>query len=74
MGKILLWIVVIFVILLVLRLVNASKAGARRRDAHESQRTQTMVRCVRCGTYVPRAEAKPGPAGLTCGDRACLSR
>ncbi|MEP7205784.1 MAG: PP0621 family protein [Casimicrobiaceae bacterium] len=74
MAKILLWIVVIFVILFVWRLVNAGKARDRRRQAGEDAKTQAMVRCVRCGTYVPRADAKQGRIGLTCGDPACVSR
>jgi hypothetical protein len=72
MGKIIFWLVVVFIILLVLRLVNAAKA--RRRSDTAPKPADDMVRCVSCGTYVPRAEAKPGPAGLTCGERKCLSR
>ena len=73
MGKVLLWIVIVFAVLFVLRLVNAQKAK-RRHDQRANAPTQTMVRCVHCGVFVPRADAKPGPAGLTCGDPACLSR
>jgi hypothetical protein len=32
------------------------------------------VRCARCGTFLPRAEAKAGPEGLTCGDPKCTQR
>lgn len=73
MGKVLLWIVIVFAVLFVLRLVSAQKTK-RRRDERANATTQTMVRCVHCGVFVPRAEAKPGPAGLTCGDPVCLSR
>ena len=73
MGKVLLWIVIVFAVLFVLRLVNAQKAK-RRQDARAKPATQTMVRCVHCGVFVPRADAKPGPAGLTCGEPACRSR
>lgn len=76
--KLLLWVVLIAVALLVLRLVNvaaakrrhASTAGASPRGA----RADTMVRCVRCGVYLPSADAKPSPEGLTCGEPACLKR
>jgi uncharacterized protein len=72
MGKVVLWLVVIFAVLFVLRLVNSAKAQRRRKQAPPG--IEDMIRCVHCGTYVPRAEAKPGAAGLTCGDTRCLSR
>jgi uncharacterized protein len=77
MGKVIVWIVVVFVVLFALRLLNASKAR-RRRDAaaagRSAPRQEAMVRCARCGTFLPRAEAKAGPEGLTCGDPKCTQR
>ena len=73
MGKIVFWIVVVFAVLMVLRLVNASKTRARR-DQGKAGRTEAMVQCASCGVYLPRADAKPGPSGLTCGEPKCLSR
>lgn len=76
--KFLLWAVVIAVALLALRLVNI--AAARRRNAPapgsppRGARPDNMIRCVRCGVYVPSADAKPGPDGLTCGEPVCLER
>ena len=74
MGKIIFWLVVVFAVLFVLRLVNSAKAKHRRRAAAPPPEVENMVRCVSCGTFVPRAEAKSGPLGLTCGERKCLSR
>jgi len=75
MTKILLWIVVIFVLLFGLRLLNVAKAKRRAassgRDASPTPPAETMVRCARCGVYLPQKDATPGPAGLTCGDPAC---
>ena len=75
MGKVVFWIVVVFVLLFALRLWNAAKARARRDVEREaaSRRAieETTVRCVKCGTYVPTREAKPSVAGPTCGQRAC---
>jgi hypothetical protein len=76
--KILLWIVVVFAVLLGLRLYNAGKAK-RRADAGSAPpgrapAADTMVRCVRCGVFLPRADAKPGPVGMTCGDPGCAER
>ena len=71
--KILLWIIFIAVLLLVLRLLNVAKS--KQRDAARRSSTvppaEPMVRCARCGVYLPRNDAIPGPAGLTCGDPAC---
>jgi uncharacterized protein len=76
--KILLWIVVVLAVLLVLRLYNARQAKRRADAAGESSRrpptADTMVRCVRCGVFLPRADAKPGPVGMTCGDPGCAER
>jgi hypothetical protein len=76
--KTVLWIIIVFAVLLGLRLLNSAKAKRRADAASESSRSagaaDTMVRCVRCGVFLPRAEAKPGPAGLTCGDPKCLER
>lgn len=72
MGKIVLWIVIVFAVLFALRLMNAAKA--RQRRASKPPAVESMVRCVSCGVYLPRTEAKAGPAGLTCGDPVCLSR
>ena len=74
MGKIVFWIVVVFAVLMVLRLVNASKARARG-AARDARRTEAMVQCTACGVYLPRTDAKPGRSGgLTCGETKCLSR
>lgn len=82
MGKIIFWIVVFFVILLVLRLVNLAGARSRKDRARESDAEQPRrelpaeptVRCVDCGTYLPKAEARPTAAGYHCGDPGCPRR
>jgi hypothetical protein len=82
MGKIVFWLLVVFAALLVLRLVNASKQRARadaaRDKAQDAARRAsapadgTMVRCAKCGTFVPQAEALPAPGGgFTCGEPGC---
>ena len=76
MGKVIFWIVIVFAVLFVLRLLNAQKAR-QARDASGGTRTGSAhptVRCASCGVYVPRSDAKPGRSGLTCGDPVCLSR
>jgi hypothetical protein len=76
--KLLLWVILIGAALLALRLVNLA-AAKRRKSAAQSASPQrsgpdNMVRCVRCGVYVPSTDAKPGPDGLTCGEPVCLER
>ena len=76
MGKIVFWIVVVFAVLLVLRLLNAAKAK-RRADAARrggASPAEPMVRCVRCGVFLPRADALPAPGGFSCGDASCAQR
>ncbi len=78
MGKVIVWIVVVFVILFVLRLVSAGKArrtADRRAPApKEKKATGTMVRCAECGVFLPKADALPSPKGFRCGDAACAQR
>jgi hypothetical protein len=79
MGKIIFWLVVFFAVLLVLRLINVSKARSRDtagRDAARGAGTgkpgaTAMVRCVRCGVFLPRAEARALPDGFHCGNADC---
>jgi len=77
MGKVIFWIVVVFVVLLGLRIVNV--AGAKRRARESEQKkgpaaNDTMVRCASCGVYLPRADALPSGTGYLCGDPACSAR
>jgi len=78
MTKLLLWILIVVAVLLALRLVNIASAK-RRYDARGSTSPKgvpgdNMVRCVRCGVYLPSADAKSGPDGVVCGEPACLER
>jgi hypothetical protein len=76
--KLLLWVIVIGVALLALRLANIAAAkrrnGAAAGSSPQAARADSMVRCVRCGVYVPSADAKPSPDGLTCGEPVCLKQ
>ena len=75
-GKIIFWIVLVFGVLFALRLVNGAKAKRRasaKRKAQDGQ-AQAMVRCARCGVFLPRVDAKPAPGGFSCGDVRCTQR
>ncbi len=80
MFKVLLWIVIIFVALFALRLYNASKAKRRAdatRDAAQQKKAapgHPMVRCARCGVFLPKADATAVSAGYVCSDPACARR
>jgi uncharacterized protein len=74
MIRILLWIAIVFVLLFGLRLLNVAKAKRRSGAAQRGPGgapAETMVRCARCGVYLPQKDAIPGPAGQTCGEPAC---
>ncbi len=77
MTKILLWVGIIIVLLLGLRLLNLAKAKRRvdaSRGTGSPPTAETMIRCTRCGVYLPQKDAAPGPSGPTCGDPACVQR
>ena len=76
MGKVILWIVVVFAALFGLRLLNAAKAKRRADLARrvDTPAAEPMVRCVRCGVFLPRADATPAADGFGCGDPGCAQR
>jgi hypothetical protein len=75
-GKVIFWLVVVFIVLFALRLINASKHRARNdeRAAGRTSKVGAMARCVDCGVYLPIADATTGPRGPLCGDAKCLER
>jgi hypothetical protein len=69
MSKIISWLVLIFVVLLALRVIAMRKASARRKSARATSSQlsgEPMVRCSRCGVYLPRAEAKQMSDSYVC--------
>jgi hypothetical protein len=80
MGKIVFWLVVFFAVLFVLRMINVAKTRARRqRDAAEAGKREAtppsaMVRCVECGVFVPKGDARPVPQGFHCGQVNCAQQ
>jgi uncharacterized protein len=78
MGKIILWIVVIFAILFVVRMLSVAKARRDKQSANADTRHDKtpgpMVRCADCGVYLPKTDALPSPQGFGCGDPNCAHR
>jgi uncharacterized protein len=75
MAKLVAWLVLIFIVLFALRLINLR--NARRRHARPTPVAPAgapMVRCARCGVYLPRAEALPVGSGFACADGQCAGR
>lgn len=87
MGKIIFWIVVFFGVLLALRLVSvhqtrkdqrerrdgeAGNGGNGKRDTRPAQ--EPMVKCGRCGVFLPKSTTVMTSRGLTCGDENCAHR
>ena len=78
MGKIVFWVVVVFVVLFALRLASLAKQKARR-EAESRERkaippAQPTVRCVECGMFVPKSESLPVPTGYRCAEPGCARR
>ena len=72
MGKIIFWIVVIFLVLFALRMYNVAKASRRRAGRKPSPPApEAMVRCVQCGVFLPKPEAQAAAGGYRCSDPAC---
>jgi uncharacterized protein len=74
MVKILLFLVVVFALLFVLRLYNASKQApprSRPDDQPPVHGNEPMVRCVKCGVYLPRSESLLIGGQLYCRDPGC---
>jgi len=64
--KYLLFLVVVFVLLWLLRGAMTSR---RRGDAAPPPKApQEMIACAHCGVHLPRDEALPGRGGVFCGD------
>ena len=74
MGKVVFWIIVVFVVLFAIRLVGAAQAKKRReRDAQQGA-AGPMVRCATCGVFLPRTEAVRIGETFRCNDPTCLPR
>jgi hypothetical protein len=77
MGKVIMWLLIVFAVLFVLRMINVAKAARKARASPSpppGDGKALMVKCVECGVYLPQAEARPGPRGPCCGDDACRER
>ena len=71
MSKIIAWLILIFVVLFALRMIALRNARKRRAETTTSNKAGApMVRCVRCGIFLPRAEAATVSGGYACGDCA----
>lgn len=76
MGKVIAWLILIFIVLLALRLINLRKARRRPGAGTGSagSEVEPMVRCVRCGVFLPREEATKRDVGYACPDGQCVKR
>jgi hypothetical protein len=72
MGKVIAWLVLVFLVLFALR-VMARRGGRARQASGAPPAAQPMVRCERCGVYLPRAEAKKTGAVYVCATEDCVS-
>ena len=73
MGKIIFWLVIVFVALFALRMYNVATARGKRPKAR-SDAPALMVRCGQCGVFLPKPEARQTETGYRCQDPACAAR
>jgi uncharacterized protein len=71
MARIVAWLVLIFMVLFALRVIAARSARGRRKSSSQ-QAVEPMVRCARCGVFLPRDEAKQTRAGFVCAAGGCV--
>jgi uncharacterized protein len=71
MGKVIFWIVLAFVVLFAVRLYGAAQAKKRRDQDAQRGAGGPMVRCAKCGVFLPRADALPSPDGFRCREPNC---
>lgn len=77
MAKIIAWLILIFVVLLALRMINLRNARKQARAASASQPgrlAEPMVRCVRCGVFLPRSEARAVNGDYACASGSCAPK
>ena len=80
MAKIIAWLILIFVVLFALRMIALRNARARRKAGDAGQAAgarigaEPMVRCVRCGVYLPRKEARETSSGYACATGECAGK
>jgi uncharacterized protein len=59
----------IFILFVVVALVWLLRRAAGRRSEEDASPPSELVRCARCGTHVPRSEARVASGGLLyCSD------
>ena len=71
MARIVAWLVLIFMVLFALRVIAARSARGRRKSSPQKA-IEAMVRCARCGVFLPRSEAKETRSGFVCAAGACV--
>ncbi|MDR1529011.1 MAG: hypothetical protein LBS40_01105 [Burkholderiales bacterium] len=75
MGKIIFLIAAFLVIIIGLRLWNkAKRISIAKHEAQTRRVSETMVRCVSCGIFIPRSEARMEHDGYHCGAPHCARR
>jgi hypothetical protein len=78
MGKVIFWLVIVFGVLFVVRMLNAAKLRQRNDEPRSGNARapgdMAMIKCVECGVFLPRTDATTAPDGYRCGDPACPNR
>ena len=71
MARIVAWLVLIFMVLFALRVIAARSTRGRRKSSSQ-EAVEPMVRCARCGVFLPRTEAKQSSGSFVCAAGGCV--
>jgi len=76
MAKIIAWLILIFVVLFALRMINLRNARkqARASARQNAKLAEPMVRCVHCGVFLPRSEARAINDDYACASGNCAAK
>jgi hypothetical protein len=75
MAKLIAWIILIFVVLFALRMIGVHNARKRARASSAARQiAEPMVRCLRCGVYLPQNEARAIDGGYACTSGSCVAK
>jgi uncharacterized protein len=72
-GKVIFWMVIVFAVLFCLRMYNVAQQKRRKGSAAPppAGTGEAMVRCTRCGIFLPRSEALLVDGNVRCRDKDC---
>ena len=66
-------VLAVFIVMRLVKLFAATRPTSQAGDETSGAAEAKLVKCVRCGAFVPRTDALPAPDGFLCSDPKCRS-